>query len=210
LLDPAEFVPLAEETGLITPLGEWVLRTACAQNGGWREAGCPPLRMAVNLSTRQFQDQNLVELVKDVLRETGTPAHSLELEITERIATTQNNGLCADLNKLSATGTQISIDDFGIGYSWLGNLKLFPIQTLKIDQSFVKGVMANASDAAIVTAIITMAHSFGFKVIAEGVETEDQLAFLRAQGCDEIQGHLFSPPVPAETLRQILQEEKSL
>ncbi|MDI3547347.1 MAG: hypothetical protein PWR10_999 [Halanaerobiales bacterium] len=209
LLSPAEFIPLAEETGLIIPIGEWVLRTACAQNKAWQEAGYPPVHVAVNLSARQFQQQNLVETVTRVLKETGLEPHYLELEITESIAMQNADFTIVMLRHLEEMGIHISIDDFGTGYSSLSYLKHFPLDTLKIDQSFVRDLTIDPNNKAIVIAIIAMAHSLKFKVIAEGVETQEQLAFLKQQQCDGIQGYLFSKPLPAEAFEKILMRDVS-
>jgi diguanylate cyclase (GGDEF)-like protein/PAS domain S-box-containing protein len=208
LVLPAEFIPVAEETGLIVPLGEWVLRTACAQNRTWQEAGFPPLRVAVNLSARQFQQRNLIETVARVLKETGLDAHWLQLEITEGVAMQDADLTIAVLRDLRAMGVQISIDDFGTGYSSLSYLKRFPIDVVKIDRSFVRDITVDESDAAIATAVIDIAHNLKLKVIAEGVETEEQLAFLKKRRCDEMQGYLFSRPVPAREFHKMLAQVK--
>jgi diguanylate cyclase (GGDEF)-like protein len=208
LIGPSEFIALAEETGLIIPLGEWVLRTACAQAKAWYTAGYSCLRLAVNVSIRQFQRgsgrQDLPELVTTILDETGLAAQALELEITESIPLINNDFNRDILNKLKTLGLQLALDDFGIGSS-LNVLKQFPINTLKIDRSFVKEISHNPDDAAIIKAIISIAHELKVRVIAEGVETKEQLAWLRVQQCDEIQGFLFSPPIPAPALTKLLQ-----
>lgn len=203
LISPSEFIPLAEETGLIIPIGEWVLHTACAQTMLWHTAGYMPLRLTVNVSSRQFQDQNLPELIAKLLAETGLAGQTLELEIIENGIVKNNDFNIDALHQLRAMGLQISIDDFGLDSS-LDCLKRLPLDTLKIDQSFVKGMAGDGDDAAIITAIIAMAHSLNLKVIAEGVATEEQLAFLQAQQCDEVQGYLFSQPVPANELTKLL------
>lgn len=210
LISPAEFIPLAEETGLIVPIGEWVLRTACAQAQVWHAAGHSDLRVTVNFSARQFEHPNLAALIRTVLKETGLAASALELEITESIAMKDIGFSGAILTELSAHGIHISIDDFGTGSSSLRYLKRFPIDTLKIDQTFVRDLASDVSDAAITAAMIAMAHALELKVIAEGVETEQQLAFLRSRQCDEMQGYLFSPPVPAEAFMKLLQEGRNL
>ncbi|MEO7557979.1 MAG: EAL domain-containing protein [Gammaproteobacteria bacterium] len=209
LIYPVDFIPLAEETGLIKSIGYWLLRMACTQNMIWRKAGYS-LRMAVNVSTAQFQDHTLLELVRTVLTDTGMPAQSLELEITESIAMSNAEFGMITLNALSDMGVHISIDDFGTGYSSLAYLKRFPINNLKIDQSFLKDVANDNDNGALTRAIITMGHSLKLNVIAEGVETEEQLAFLLAQGCDEMQGYFFSRPVPAETFTGLLLQEQRL
>ncbi|HEX2713306.1 MAG TPA: EAL domain-containing protein [Candidatus Acidoferrales bacterium] len=206
LISPAEFIPLAEETGLIVPVGEWVLRTACAQARGWYAAGHSNLRVTVNFSARQFEHPKLAALIRTVLKETGLSASALEVEITESIAMKDIPFSVAILNELRADGIRISIDDFGTGSSSLRYLKQFPAHTLKIDQTFVRDLTSDVGDAAITAALITMAHTLQLRVIAEGVETEEQLAFLRSRRCDEMQGYLFSQPVSAEAFRKLLQE----
>lgn len=207
-ISPAQFIPLAEETGLIIPLDHWLWQTTCTQMMRWHAAGCTPLRLSVNVSVRQFQDKNLPELIKDVLQQTGLPASALELEITESIAMLSDEFSTTALHELNEMGVGLSIDDFGTGYSSLNRLKTLPVNTLKVDRSFVKDITSNADDRAIVTAIIAMARSLKLKVIAEGVETEAQLAFLQTQQCDEVQGYFFSPPLPAEAMTSLLQKER--
>lgn len=196
LIPPMQFIPLAEETGLIVPIGEWVLRTACARNKSWQEQGLPPLCISVNLSARQFAYENLLQDVARVLNETGLDAAFLELEITESMVMHDPEHAIELLNKLKAMGISISMDDFGAGYSLLGYLKRFPINSVKIDRSFIKDLPLDGDDAAITQAIIAMAHGLKLKVIAEGVETGEQLNFLRAHGSDEMQGYYFSKPLP--------------
>lgn len=210
LISPVEFIPLAEETGLIVPIGEWVLRTACAQAQVWHAIGHSDLRVTINFSARQFEHPNLAGLIRTVLKETGLAAPALELEITESIAMKDTGFSGAILTELRAHGIHISIDDFGTGSSSLRYLKQFPIDTLKIDQTFVRDLTSDVSDAAITAAMIAMAHILELKVIAEGVETKEQLAFLRDRQCDELQGYLFSPPVPAEAFTKLLQEGRNL
>ena len=210
LVSPAEFIPLAEEIGLIVPLGEWVLRTACAQNKAWQEAGFAPLQMSVNFSPRQFQQPDLVEQVRRALNETGLDPNYLDMELTESSIMKDAELTIRTLQQLKEMGVQVSIDDFGTGYSSLSYLKRFPIDILKIDISFVRNSTTDPKDAAIVRAIITLAHSLNLKVIAEGVETEEQMRFLRSLGCDEVQGYLFGTPLPAEALRQVLLEGEEL
>lgn len=196
LILPAQFISLAEETGLIVPIGEWVLKTACAQNKSWQEHGLPPLRVAVNLSARQFGHETLLQDVARVLNETGLDPTALEFEITESMVMHNPEHAVKLLTKLKAMGIQLSIDDFGTGYSSLNYLKRFPIDSVKIDRSFIQDLPGDGDDAAITRAIIAMAHSLRLKVIAEGVETEEQLSFLRNHGCDEMQGNYFSKPLP--------------
>ena len=207
-ISPAEFIPIAEETGSILPIGEWVLRTACVQNRAWQDATHPHLQVAVNVSARQFQHQDLPQLVKKVLKETGIIPHALKVEITESIAMEDTDLTMAILNTLSEIGVQVSMDDFGTGYSSLSYLTQLPIDILKIDQAFVTDLPDDSEKAALATAILAMAQSLNLNVIAEGVETGEQLAFLRSKGCDEIQGYLFSPPVPAEEFTRLLENEK--
>jgi diguanylate cyclase (GGDEF)-like protein/PAS domain S-box-containing protein len=207
LVLPAEFIPVAEETGLIVPLGEWVLRTACAQNKACQDAGLPPMRVAVNLSARQFQQRNLTDTVAQALEETGLAPDLLQLEITEGVAMQDVDFTITTLQGLREMGVQIAMDDFGTGYSSLGYLKRFPMDAVKIDRSFVRDLTVDPNDAAIATTVITMAHSLKLSVIAEGVETEEQLAFLDEQECDEMQGYLFSKPVPAAVLDETLRAD---
>jgi len=197
-ISPADFIPIAEETGLIVPIGEWVLRTACHQSMAWQRAGYAPLRVAVNLSARQFQQRNLTETVANVLRESGLPPAQLELEITESIAMFNTDRVIEKLHALHRLGIQIAIDDFGTGYSSLSYLRKFPIHTLKIDRSFISDISADADNASIVSVILAMAKTLKLNAIAEGVETHEQLDFLERNGCQEMQGYLFSRPLPAE------------
>jgi len=208
LLSPAHFISVAETSGLIIPIGDWVLRTACRQTKLWQKR-VGELTVAVNLSARQFQQPNLAEEVAEVLEETGLEAEYLELEITESNAMQNAENSIYMLRELKALGVRIAMDDFGTGYSSLNYLKKFPIDTLKLDQSFVRDITTDPSDAAIATAVIAMAHSLDLKVIGEGVETEEQFSFLQKQKCDYIQGYLFSPPLPAEGLEQYLLERKA-
>ncbi len=200
LVGPGQFIPVAEESRLILPLGEWVLREACRQGQEWHGKGLATLRVAVNLSARQFQHQGLVDTVEQVLSDTGFPASCLELEITESIAMSHLELTQVLLRRLRDLGVKISIDDFGTGHSSLGYLKRFPVDALKIDQTFVQDVTSDPHDAAIVAAVISLGHSLGLRVVAEGVETEGQLTFLQNEGCDELQGYLLSPPVPPQLL----------
>ncbi|MGF7033213.1 diguanylate cyclase (GGDEF)-like protein/PAS domain S-box-containing protein [Paenibacillus mucilaginosus] len=197
IVSPYEFIPLAEETGLIIPLDQWVLRSACHQNKKWQDMGLAPLRIAVNLSSQQFAKDSLVDIVQEILEESGLNAQYLELEITETMTMDVEHTI-PTLEKLHALGVQISIDDFGTGYSSLNYLKKFSIDRLKIDQSFVRDIMFDAHDSDIVGTIIAMAHGMGLEVIAEGVEDAGQLQFLRNQNCNEVQGYYYSKPIPAE------------
>jgi diguanylate cyclase (GGDEF)-like protein/PAS domain S-box-containing protein len=205
LVQPAHFIPLAEETGLIVPIGQWVLRTACAQTKAWQARGLQ-LRVAVNLSARQFSQESLLADVAGVLAETGLAAPMLELEITESMVMRNPAHAVALLDSLKAMGVHLSIDDFGTGYSSLSYLKRFPIDNLKIDRSFIQDLPGDGEDAAITRAIIAMAHSLRLTVIAEGVETEKQRKFLHQHGCNEMQGFLFSKPLGAEEFLALLQD----
>ncbi len=209
-MEPAQFIPLAEETGLIVPIGEWVLRTACADCVAWEQAGLGPLCLAVNISPRQFQSLELADRVAAVLRETGLPAERLELELTEGVLLNSPENTIANMDRLSAMGVRLSVDDFGTGYSSLHYIKRLPIDQLKIDRSFVQDIPHDEDDAAIATAIIAMAHSLKISVIAEGVATLEQLAYLRAHECDLMQGDHFSPPVTNETYIALLRERPRL
>jgi len=210
LVSPAKFIPLAEETGLIVPMGEWVLRTACAQNKAWQDAGFPPLRMAVNLSARQFRQENLIEMVEEILLETGLAPQWLELELTESLVMQEAEKSAAILRELTDRGIEVAIDDFGTGYSSLSYLKRFPIANLKIDQAFIRDMTRDPDDATLVKTIITMAHGLGMKTIAEGVELAEQIEFLCRHQCEEMQGYYFSRPVAAEELGRLLAEGKTL
>lgn len=204
LVSPAQFIPIAEETGLIVPIGEWVLREACRQNAEWRAQGIAPIRVSVNLSSIQFRSADLEETVSSALEDSGLPADGLELEVTESLLMDDPKAAAAILGRLQSRGVHVSIDDFGTGYSSLAYLKSFPINSLKIDRTFISDVTGNPNDAAITTAIILMGHSLNLKVVAEGVETESQLAFLKVLQCNEVQGYYFSPPVPADQARELL------
>lgn len=202
-ISPGDFIPLAEETGLIIPLGEWILRTACAQNKLWAEEGFA-LSLSINFSARQFEQPNLLETIIQIIRETGINPGCLNLEVTESSIMKNADSAVQTLTELKKTGIKISIDDFGTGYSSLGYLKHLPIDVLKIDKSFIRDAATDADDAALVMTIITLAHNLRLKVVAEGVETEEQLKLLHLLRCDEWQGFLCSKPVPAESFKQIL------
>jgi diguanylate cyclase (GGDEF)-like protein/PAS domain S-box-containing protein len=209
MISPEKFIPLAEQTGLILPIGEWVLRQACAQASAWQAAGWP-LRMSVNLSARQFRLPGLDSLIRGILDETGLDPGRLDIELTESMIVHDPAAVAAILTSMEKLGVQISIDDFGTGYSSLSHLKRFPVDVLKIDQSFVRDCTTDADDAAIVRAIVIMAHALGIQTIAEGAETKEQLEFLRRNGCDAIQGYYFSRPVPAEEIARLLRDKRRL
>ena len=204
MMAPDDFIPVAEETGLILPIGEWVLRTACAQMKTWHRAGHKELHVAVNLSARQFQQRDLTTMIERILEDTGLPASALDIEITESTAMHNAKLSLEVMTRLKEMGVRISIDDFGTGYSSLSYLKEFPIDTVKIDQTFVRDLSQGSNDGAIVSAVISMARALKLHVVAEGVETEDQLAFLRRQHCESIQGFLCSRPLPAEEFEAVL------
>ncbi len=196
LMSPAEFIPIAEDTGLIVPLGEWVLLEACSQAQAWQTRH-PGLRIAVNLSARQFRQKDLIGMIERVLGETGLAPSLLELELTESMLMHHAEETVAILSRLDEMGVHLAIDDFGTGYSSLSYLKRFPIHSLKIDRSFVRDISSDPDDAAIVTAIVAMARSLNLSVTAEGVETEEQAAFLRSLACHQAQGYHFGRPMPA-------------
>jgi predicted signal transduction protein with EAL and GGDEF domain len=204
LVSPLRFIGLAEESGLIVQIGDWVLRTACAQAQAWRTAGLPPVSVSVNVSARQFEDKRLVERVADALRISGLPADGLEVEVTESLIMRDLGRSIDKMRELEAMGVALSIDDFGTGYSSLSALKSFPISRLKIDKSFVADLADSPDDQAIAMAVISLGHKLDLRVIAEGVETEQQRDFLRANDCDEMQGYLFSRPLPASDIARLL------
>jgi len=204
MIPPGNFIPVAEDTGLILPIGGWVLREACTQAKAWREAGLPDVTMAVNVSAMEFQDENFLENLFAVLKQTATDPAVLKIELTESVLMKNAEGAITVLRKMRESGIKVAIDDFGTGYSSLSYLQRFPIDELKIDQSFVRQIGSGDGDTAIVTAVISMARSLRLRVVAEGVETLDELAFLREQQCDEVQGYYFSKPVPAPLLAGLL------
>ena len=210
LVCPADFIGLAENNGLIVPIGDWTIREACTQNKKWQDEGLTPLRVSVNISPRQFEHPDLIEKVDRVLNDTGLSPTFLELELTESSIMQNAERAIATLRKLKKMKVAISIDDFGTGHSSLSYLKSFPIDRLKIDQTFIREATTDPTDAAIIMAIITLAQNLTLKVTAEGVELEEQLRFLHLLRCDEMQGYLFSEPMPAEAFRQLLLEGKHL
>jgi diguanylate cyclase (GGDEF)-like protein len=204
LVSPMEFIPLAEETGLIVPIGEWVLATACAQTKAWQDQGLPNLDVAVNLSARQFADPMLLPKLTQIISDSGLDPLNLELEITESLVMSHGATVVAVLQKLKAIGVRIAIDDFGTGYSSLAYLKRFPIDTIKVDRSFIRDIPADPGDKQITRAIIAMAHSLRLRVVAEGVETAAQLKFLRNLRCDTVQGYFLHRPLPEAEVAEVL------
>jgi len=210
MVPPARFIGIAEDTGLIVPIGAWVMRTACAQNKAWQDAGLGKLRVAVNLSARQFGAADLLPGIEAALLDTGLEPDCLELELTESLFMSDITPAVELLHRMKALGVKLSIDDFGTGYSSFSYLSRFPIDVLKIDRSFVSDITQDANDAAIVASIIALAHNLRLSVIAEGVETAEQLDYLRHQGCDEMQGYYFSRPLPAREFEQLLRQHLGL
>jgi EAL domain-containing protein (putative c-di-GMP-specific phosphodiesterase class I) len=209
LLAPSSFISLAEETGVIVPIGEWVMREACTFAKSLQDRGLPGVRAGINLSMRQFGRADLVQSIEQTLRETGLPAQCLELELTESMAMHEPEQFIATLEQLEALGVVLSIDDFGTGYSSLNYLKRFPVSMLKIDQSFVQDLGHDKDAAAIVKAVISLGHNLDLKVIAEGVETEQQMAFLLENGCDAMQGFLYSHPLDGNAFIELLESESA-
>ncbi|MBP1932980.1 sensor domain-containing protein [Ammoniphilus resinae] len=205
-VSPSEFIPLAEKTGLIRPIGEWVLRTVCRHCKLWKQQGFPPIRVSINLSMSQFQQENWVQTIYRILQEEEVSPKSIELELTESTIMHDPESIISMLKELKSVGIHLSIDDFGTGYSSLSYLKRLPIDILKIDKSFVQDLSENAEDAMIIKAIISLAHSLDLKVVAEGVEQKDQLRFLESEGCDMAQGYLFSRPLAAEQIPAMFAE----
>jgi len=210
LIPPNKFIPIAEESGLIVAVGEWVMNTVCEQIVAWDHAGLKNLRVAVNLSGRQFNDQNLAVVVSDLLHRTNCPAESLEFEITESMIMRNPDAALRTMHRITELGVRLSIDDFGTGYSSLSYLKRFPVEKLKIDRSFVRDIHTDADDATIVGAIAALAKKLDLSIVAEGVETTEQLAFLVSLGCDECQGYLFSRPRPADEFAVLLRTDRTL
>jgi EAL domain-containing protein (putative c-di-GMP-specific phosphodiesterase class I) len=204
LIPPAQFIPLAEDCGLIHDIGAWVLREACRQCAAWQRAGVPPLRVAVNVAASQFRRGDLLEVIRGALEDAQLDARYLEIELTESVVMTDPEGTAGILEQLSRMGVLVSVDDFGTGYSSMNYLRRFPIDKLKIDRGFLKDLITSSDDASIVRAIISLAHSLRLKVVAEGVETPEQLRFLRSLGCDQYQGYHFSPPLPASEFARLV------
>jgi len=208
LIPPSRFIPIAEETSLIVEIGEWVLRETCRQGRQWLDMGLPPLILAVNISPYQFRRSDINALVAAVLAETGFPAEQLELEMTEKGLIGNQDNAMDILNNLRAQGIRLAIDDFGAGYSSLAYLKHFPLDVLKIDKSFIDEIPYNKGDMEIAATIVAMGHTLGFKVLAEGVETLEQLAFLWKTGCDTYQGFIKSRPIIAEELAELIRNQQ--
>jgi EAL domain-containing protein (putative c-di-GMP-specific phosphodiesterase class I) len=209
VLYPKDFITLAEESGLIISLGDWILRNACVQNKSWQDAGLPPMRLSVNCSPRQFQQPTFITDVTHTLKDTNLDPRWLELELTESSIMKDPEEAIEKLHELKLMGIQVAIDDFGTGYSSLNYLKRFPIDTLKIDRTFVSDICKDRHDTSIVRAIINLGHALDLTVIAEGVETREQLQYLAALGCDLVQGFLFSKPLSAAAFEQLLVESVS-
>jgi EAL domain-containing protein (putative c-di-GMP-specific phosphodiesterase class I) len=208
LLPPQQFIPLAEETGLIVPIGRWVLREACAQNMTWQRNGLLPITMAVNLSPRQFSEESLLQDIDDALAASGMPPELLQLEVTESMVMRNVSRAVKMLDAIKGRGIHLAIDDFGTGYSSMSLMKQFPIDTIKIDRSFIRDLTEGAGDQAIAQAIINMGKALGMTVVAEGVETAEQETFLRDHACDEMQGFLFSKPIPPEQMADLLRSRQ--
>lgn len=204
VIPPDHFIPLAEVTGLVVPIGEWVLRAACRQAKLWHDMGVQPLAVSVNISARQLSGDHLIQTITSILEETGLPASSLELEITEGSLIWDKDLAVRTLSILKHLGIRISIDDFGTGYSSLGQLRQLPIHTIKIDKSFVRSIDKDGVNASIVEAIIRLSKSMHLEILAEGVETEEELQMLEKIGCDQVQGYLFSKPLPADACEALL------
>jgi EAL domain-containing protein (putative c-di-GMP-specific phosphodiesterase class I) len=204
MVPPMKFIPIAEETGLIVPIGDWVLHEACRQNKAWQRAGLPHMNISVNVSARQFKEKNLIARVVHALQDSGLEAKYLELELTESLIMQDVDQAVETMKELQNLGVQLSIDDFGTGYSSLSALKTFPVARLKIDKSFISDLSTNENDKAVASAVISLGQKLNLRVIAEGVETDDQVAFLREHNCDEMQGYYFSKPIAAQTIEELL------
>jgi EAL domain-containing protein (putative c-di-GMP-specific phosphodiesterase class I) len=207
-IPPAEFIPIAEESGLIGSIGAWVVREACRQARAWQVAGLPPLRVAVNLSASQFRQGNIVAMIADALDLAGLEPRFLEVELTESAVMSDPEESIAILEKLSTMGVLVSVDDFGTGYSSMSYLRRFPIDKLKIDKGFISEIISRSEDASIVRAIISLAHSLKLKVVAEGVESTEQLEFLKTLGCDQYQGFHYSKALPVSEFETLVRSKR--
>jgi EAL domain-containing protein (putative c-di-GMP-specific phosphodiesterase class I) len=205
MVAPMQFIPVAEETGLIVPIGKWVLQAACLQNVAWQRQGLPRLNIAVNLSARQFSDEHLPQDIASILRSTGMEACLLEIEIHERLLMHDTDKTLRTLTALKAMGVRIAIDDFGTGYSSLATLQEFPLDTIKIDRSFIRDLTARGESSSLTEAIIAMGKTLSLTVVAQGVETKEQADFLRDHACDEFQGFYFNKPMPGQQFTELLQ-----
>jgi EAL domain-containing protein (putative c-di-GMP-specific phosphodiesterase class I) len=205
LIPPADFIPIAEECGLIGAIGEWVVREACRQGRAWQDAGLRPIRIAVNLSPTQFRHGDLLAMIRHALDDARLEARYLEVELTESAVMSEPEESVTILKQLSQMGVLVSVDDFGTGYSSMSYLRRLPVDNLKIDREFINEIVSRPDDASIVRAIVSLAHSLRLKVVAEGVETVEQLEFLKALGCDQYQGYYFSPAVPAQDFAALLE-----
>ncbi len=210
MVSPADFIPVAEESGLIIPMGKWVIKTACKQLQAWRKAGAGPITMAVNISCHQFADHYLLESVEQIFEETGVEPELIEFELTESVLMQDAETAMKVLKEMKRMGLKLSVDDFGTGYSSMSYLKHFPLDVIKIDRSFIMDIPHDEQDMTITTAIISLARALELGVVAEGVETQEQLAFLRDCDCEQIQGFLFSPPVPAEKAEPMIYKPFSI
>jgi EAL domain-containing protein (putative c-di-GMP-specific phosphodiesterase class I) len=207
-ISPATFIPLAEDMGIIIPIGDWVMRKACEQMKAWHDAGLPAIKVAVNLSVKQFQDDKLIDKVQMILRETGLEAKYLEIEITENVGMKDEElGILRELRQL---GVSISVDDFGMNYSSLSYLKRFPVTKIKLDQSFIRGIQTDEKDRAMVKTMIFLAQSFGLEIIAEGVESMEEAQYLLANGCSNIQGFYYYRPMEVDRIVEIFQNQIKL
>ena len=203
---PTQFIPVAEETGLIVPIGKWVMKTACAQNVAWQKQGLPAVCMAVHLSLRQLTDDSLLDDIRTALNDSGMAPNLLELEVTESMVMYNPLRMVSVLAKIKSKGVRLAIDDFGTGYSSLAQIKRFPVDTLKVDRSFIRHLPQDAEDKAITEAIIGMGKALSLTVVAAGVETEEQMNFLKEQFCDEMQGYYFSKPIMPEQFADLLRK----
>jgi EAL domain-containing protein (putative c-di-GMP-specific phosphodiesterase class I) len=208
MIPPLNFIPLAEQAGLINTISDWVVESACRQINEWMKKGFNDIKVSVNLTSHQFQEKNFVASMARILENSGVKSRNLSLEITESTLMENTEMTAITLHELARLGLDFTIDDFGTGYSSLSYLTQFPIGTIKIDRSFIKEINTDHSKAAIVKAVISLAHSLEMNIIAEGVETEEQMAYLQKQGCNDMQGYLYSPPVPAEEMTKFLANEK--